>query len=59
LEVNIRLADPLMLLLLEHFEKPGADLEDLEPIRRRLLPSNKVPLDKVLKNLVDLDLILL
>jgi len=58
-EVRMRVADPLMLLMMEHFQKPGADLDDLEPVRRRLLPTNKVPLDKVLESLVEIDLILL
>ena len=59
LEVNICQADPLMLLMLEHFQAPGADLADLEPERRRLLPTNKVPLQTVLDDLVERDLILL
>jgi hypothetical protein len=57
--VHVRAADPLMLLMIEHFQKPEAQLEDLEPVRQRLLPTNKVPLDKVLESLVKSELILL
>jgi hypothetical protein len=56
---RVRRADPLLLLLLDHFSKPGAELEDAEPIRAKLLPQNRVPLDRVLKDLIENDLILL
>ena len=45
---HIREADPLMILLLEHFKKPGARLETLEAVRRKLLPENSIPLENVL-----------
>ncbi|HMX43797.1 MAG TPA: class I SAM-dependent methyltransferase, partial [Elusimicrobiota bacterium] len=44
---------------LEHFKSPGARLADLEPLRRRLLPHNAVPLESVLSNLKDRDLVLI
>lgn len=56
---HITEADPLMLLILEHFKSPGARLADLEPLRRRLLPHNAVPLESVLSNLKDRDLVLI
>ncbi len=56
---RIRRADPLLLLLLDHYSKLGADLEDLEPVRSKLLPGNDVPLERVLDDLVKNDLILL
>lgn len=55
---HIREADPLMILLLDHFKKPGARLEDLEPIRRRMLPANKIPLKTVFETLNKSELIL-
>jgi hypothetical protein len=55
---HVREADPLMLLLLDHFRRSGARLEDAEPVRRKLLPQNQVPLDSVLARLRELDLIL-
>jgi len=58
-EGHIRRADPLLLLLLDHFSIPGACLEAAEPKRAKLLPQNKVPLERVLNELVDKDLILL
>src|SRR5258706_1020589 len=45
---HIQEADPLMILMLEHFKKPVACLSDLEPLRRKLLPSNEVPIERVL-----------
>ena len=48
---HIQEDDPLMLLLIEHFRKPNARLEDLEAIRKKLLPKNLVPLQTVLKTL--------
>jgi hypothetical protein len=56
---HIREADPLMLLLLEHYRKKGADLGELEAIRQRLLPQNKIPLETVLAMLKKQELILL
>ena len=47
---HVREADPLMILMMEHFRKP-ARLEDLEPVRRRMLPSNRVPLKAVFDQL--------
>jgi hypothetical protein len=38
---HIREADPLMLLVLEHFKKPNTAVQDLEPLRRQLLPSDR------------------
>lgn len=55
---HIMEADPLMLLMMEHFRRPGASLDGLEPIRERLLPQNKVPLSTVLEALKGKDLIL-
>jgi len=55
---HIQEADPLMILLLEHFKKSGARLEDLEPIRRRMLPANKVPLQTAFETLRKNELIL-
>jgi hypothetical protein len=55
---HIQEADPLMLLLLEHFRNPGAELEDLESTRRRLLPGNDVPLASVRSALVESELLL-
>lgn len=55
---HIREADPLMLLLLEHFRTPGARLNALEPVRRKLLPGNQVSLEKVCETLVRADLLL-
>jgi hypothetical protein len=52
-------AEPLMLLLMDHFRKPGTHLADLEPIRRRLLPNNTVPLEKVAAELKEIELLLL
>lgn len=49
--------DPLMLLILEHFKKPGANLGELEAVRRRLLPTNPVPLEAALANLRERGLI--
>jgi len=51
-------ADPLMLLVMDHFRRPGARLEDLEPARAKLLPQNRVPLESVLINLKERELIL-
>ena len=56
---HIQEADPLMLLMLDHFRRAGARLEDLEPVRRRLIPQNTVPLAGVLETLQKSDLILL
>ena len=55
---NIQEADPLMILMLEHFKKPGAHLDALEPIRRKLLPANQVSLENVLSALQKSELIL-
>ena len=52
-------ADPLMLLMIEHFRKPLARLEYLEPLRTSLLPRNKVPLESVLASLIEKELVLL
>ena len=57
-DCRVRKADPLELLLLDHFSKPGAHLCDLEKTRAKLLPQNDVPLDRVLKDLSAVDLIL-
>lgn len=50
--------DPLMLLILDHFKKPGATLGDLEPVRRRLLHGNAVRLETALANLKERGLVL-
>lgn len=55
---HIQDADPLMILMLEHFKKSGSRLESLEPIRRKLLPANQVPLQKVFEILQKGELIL-
>ena len=54
---HIQEADPLMILMMEHFRKT-ARLEDLEPIRRRMLPDNQVPLKIVFDTLKKSELIL-
>jgi hypothetical protein len=58
-EGRMRRADPLMLLLLDHFSNPHARLEEAEAIRANLLPKNTVPLQIVLDDLIESDLILL
>jgi len=55
---HIREADPLMLLLIEHYRTPGARLEDIEPTRRKLLPDNRVYLSTALAALQKDELIL-
>jgi hypothetical protein len=45
---RIEEADPLMLLVLEHFKRPGARLARLEAARAELLPGNRVPLERVI-----------
>lgn len=57
--VFTRQADPLQLLLIDHFSRPGADLHQAEHARKKLLPQNRVPLQTVLDDLVEHDLILL
>ncbi len=52
-------ADPLMILAMEHFRKPGARIEDLEPLRAQLLPDSTVPLESVIQTLKEKELILL
>jgi hypothetical protein len=56
---HIREADPLMLLLMEHYKTRGASLEELEPVRRQLLPMNHVPLERVRDEMRDSGLLLL
>lgn len=56
---HIRDADPLMLMMIEHFRKHGARLEDLEPVRQRLLPTSQVPLESVFESLQKDELLLL
>jgi|GEM_PF-2078262 len=51
-------ADPLMILLMEHFRKPHARWEDLEAIRLKLLPENTVALATVADRLKKAELIL-
>jgi len=55
---HIREADPLMLLFIDHFRKPGARFGDLEGVRQKLLPDNKVPLESVLAALQKDEIIL-
>jgi hypothetical protein len=55
---HIQEADPLMILLMDHFKKSGACLQDLEPARRTLLPANQVPLRAVFENLQKSELLL-
>jgi hypothetical protein len=55
---HIREADPLMLLMIDHFRKSGARLEDLEPERQKLLPENQVPLQTVYNTLQKYEIIL-
>jgi hypothetical protein len=55
---HIQEADPLMILMMEHFRKPGARLDDLEPVRRRLLPTNAVVLQRVFESLQKSELLL-
>ncbi len=56
---HFRKADPLLLLLMDHFSKPNAQLADVESTRKDLLPKNNVPLQDILNDLVENDLILL
>jgi len=58
-DCHVMKGDPLQLLILDHFRKPGAKLDDLEPARAKLLPENHVPLERVLEELVNGDLVLL
>lgn len=39
----IRRADPMMLLILDHFSKPNAKLETLKTAQKKLLPYYKIP----------------
>ncbi len=55
---HIQEGDPLMLMLIEHFRKPGAALSELEPVRKRILPTNNIPLNVVFEKLKKVDLIL-
>jgi hypothetical protein len=55
---HIQEADPLMLLMVDHFRKQGARLEDLEPLRKKLLPGSKVSLETVLGSLRKSEIIL-
>ena len=55
---HIQEADPVMLLMIDHFRKPNARLEDLEPVRRKLLPDNRLPLDTILSALKRSEIIL-
>lgn len=55
---HIQEADPLMLLLIDHYRKSAARLDDLEPVRRKLLPQNTVPLLSVLESLRNAEIIL-
>jgi hypothetical protein len=54
----VRKADPLMLLILDHFRTPKAQLAALEPAREKLLPGNSVDLNRVLNELVQNDMVL-
>jgi hypothetical protein len=56
---HIQEADPLMILMMEHFRKPGARLGDLEPLREKLLPMNRVSLSAAADRLKKADLLLL
>ncbi len=55
---HVRRGDPLELLLIDHFKKDGATLKDVESVRKKILPGNKVPLSRVLEVLKRLDVIL-
>ena len=46
--IRARKADPLALLMVDHFRTPGAELEALEPVRAKLLPDSTVDLQRVL-----------
>ena len=56
---RIEEADPLMLLMIDQFRKPDARVEDLESVRKKLLPQNTVSLASVLETLKKSDLLLL
>lgn len=56
---HIRKADPLMLLMIDHFRAPGMVLDQLEPVRAKLLPQNTAPLERVFEELTQTDIILL
>ena len=47
-----------MLLMVEHFRTPGAHIADLEPVRKKLLPDNKIPLETVFQTLKKSEIIL-
>ena len=55
---HIQEADPLMILMMEHFRKPGARLADLEAVRKKILPANKIPLARVYERLRKSELLL-
>lgn len=57
--LHIQEADPLMLLLLEHFRIPGATVADVEPLRTTLLPTNHVSLRAAVHRLTAAGLLLL
>lgn len=55
---HIQEADPLMLLMVDHFRKPGNSWESLETACQTLLPKNKAPLKAVLSTLRESEIIL-
>jgi hypothetical protein len=55
---HIQEADPLMLLMIDHFKTPGSILYELEHARQKLLPNNTVPLDRVFEELQKSEIIL-
>jgi hypothetical protein len=55
---HIQEADPLMLLMVDHFRTSGARVETLELARKKLLPGNTVPLENVLSSLKKSEIIL-
>jgi len=56
---HIQEADPLMLLMMEHFRKRGARLDVLERLRQKVLPMNKVSLTAAMDRLKQTDLLLI
>jgi hypothetical protein len=55
---HIQEADPLMLLMLDHFRHPNANLADLEAPRKKLLPGNQVSLETVYASLRKSDILI-
>lgn len=55
---HIEEADPLLLLMMDHFKTPKAKLDELEAVRRKLLPKSTVSLRTVFDALQAKELLL-